>query len=75
MDRGTPTGFKDRRGVKFFILTQLSFCILKRSVELLYGKIWYCITWFKKGVKNKNGFKSRRDRLFGSLCMIKYDIL
>ena len=56
-------------------LTQLSFCILKRSVGLLYGKIWYCITWFRKWGKNKNGFKSRRDRFFGSLCMIKYDIL
>ena len=73
--RGTPTGFKRLRGVKFFILTQLSFCILKRSVGLLYDKLWYIYIWFKKQSKNKNGFKSRRDRLMGSLCMIKYDIL
>ena len=34
--------------------------MLKCSVWLLYDKIWYCITWFKKSAKNKNGFKGRR---------------
>jgi len=73
--RGTLIGFKRLRGVKFFILTQLSFWILKCSVGLLYDKIWYISIGFKKESKNKNGFKSRRDRLLGSLCMIKYDII
>ena len=46
--------------------------MLKCSVWLLYDKIWYCITWFKKSAKNKNGFKDPVTRFLVSSCMIKY---